>query len=52
METTIFKNAERVTLYVGGDPKKGEVPEITIELIRPQVLVDSKTNIILIKETQ
>lgn len=42
----------KVTIFMGGDPTKGEAPEITIELHEPQIMVDSDKGQIIIKETK
>jgi hypothetical protein len=51
MKTTLHKN-NKVTIYIGGNPAKGTIPEVTLELISPQILYDSTSNIIIIEETK
>ena len=41
-----------VTLYVGGDPSKGQAPTVTTVVEKPQVLFDYKNNTITIVETK
>ena len=43
---------KRMVIYAGGDPNKGQAPEITIEIENPQILVDSTTGQIIILETK
>lgn len=49
MKTTVWEN-RNIVIYLGGDPEKGEKPEITIEINEPQIMIDSYKNIIIIKE--
>jgi hypothetical protein len=51
MKTTVWKK-NIVTIYVGGDPAKGQIPELTIELNNPQILTDSDKNVMVIVETK
>jgi hypothetical protein len=51
VKTTIWRR-NRIVIYIGGDPAKGQNPELTIELENPQVLIDSESNIITIVETK
>jgi hypothetical protein len=51
MKTNIWKK-EKVTIFIGGDPAKGQVPEITLEMDRPQIMIDSEKNIIVLVETK
>jgi len=41
-----------MTIFAGGDPNKGEPPELTIELREPQIMVDPEKGQIIIKETK
>ena len=52
MKSTIWKNKGKVTVYIGGDPAKGVIPEITVEMDKPQIQIDSETNVIIIQETK
>jgi len=52
MELTVWLDKEKVALYIGGDPKKGEAPLVTIDLKSPQILVDKEKGTIIIVETQ
>lgn len=49
---TVWLKQSAVTLYIGGDPHKGEVPTITATLEKPQILVDPEKNTITIIETK
>jgi len=49
MKTTIWLR-RKMTIFAGGDPNKGEAPELTIELNHPQIMVDPEKGIIIIKE--
>jgi len=51
MKTTIWKQ-EKIVIYIGGDPSKGQIPEITIELDNPQIRFDSDNNTVIIAETK
>jgi len=51
METTVWEN-RTITIYAGGDPKKGIAPEITIKIEKPQIHFDSYKNEIVITETK
>jgi hypothetical protein len=51
MKTTVWKRGT-VTIYVGGDPEKGDTPEITIDIKDPQILFDSGSNKMIIVETK
>ncbi len=41
----------KVALFIGGDPKKGQAPVVTINLDSPQILVDKDGSSITILET-
>ena len=41
----------KTTLFVGGDPSKGQAPVVTTELENPQLLIDTDKGIITIIET-
>lgn len=51
MKTNIWKK-DKATIFIGGDPAKGQTPEITLEMDKPQILIDSEKNIIVIVETK
>jgi hypothetical protein len=51
MKTTVWKKT-KITIFIGGDPAKGQIPELTIEMDNPQILTDSDKNIIVIVETK
>lgn len=52
MELTFYLKKE-TTLYVGGDPKKGTIPTITVvRVINPQILIDPEKGTITIVETK
>ena len=51
IKATLWKKTNAV-IYIGGDPKKNESPEITLELENPQILYDSSKNTIHIIETK
>ena len=40
MKGTFWLKDKHITLFIGGDPSKGQAPEITIELSSPQFIVD------------
>jgi len=42
---------KKTTLFIGGDPAKGQAPIITTELENPQLLIDSENGKITIVET-
>lgn len=50
MKTTVWKK-DKVVIYIGGDPTKGQVPDITLELNNPQIQLDTEKNHIIIVET-
>ena len=49
---TVWLKQPSVTLFLGGDPKKGVAPVITATLENPQILVDQEKNTITIIETK
>lgn len=49
---TIWLKQPTVTLFVGGDPSKGQAPLITATIEKPQILVDPEKNTIVIIETK
>lgn len=51
MKITLWNKAN-TTIYVGGDPNRGEPPLITIEAQEPQIIMDAGTNVMVIKETK
>ena len=52
MEYTFYLKKE-ATLYVGGDPKMGNIPTLTaVRVKNPQILIDPETGTITIIETK
>lgn len=51
METTIWQK-KKIIIYLGGDPSKNQVPEITVVLENPQIQLDTSKNTIIILETK
>ena len=51
MKATVWK-LKKAVIYIGGDPSKGQTPEITLELDNPQIRFDSDTNVFIIAETK
>jgi len=49
---TTWLKVSGVTLYIGGDPLKGQPPVVTVKLEKPQVVVDPTKNTIVIVETK
>lgn len=49
---TIWLKHPDVTLYINGDPNKGEAPVIAAKLEKPQIIVDPDKNTIVIMETK
>lgn len=49
MQTTIWLR-KRMSIFMGGDPNKGENPEITIDVKDPQIMIDPEKGQIIIKE--
>lgn len=49
---TVWLDNPEVSLFIGGDPKKGKKPLLTAKLERPQILVDVEKNTITIVETK
>lgn len=49
---TIWFKQPVVSLFVGGDPSKGQAPIITATLEKPQILIDPEKNTIIILETK
>lgn len=49
---TVWLKQPDVTLFIGGDPKKGEPPTITAVLEKPQILIDKENRTITILETK
>ena len=52
MRLTIWLKGEKTTLYIGGDPEKGQAPVVTAELKDPQILIDPDKYQVIIKETR
>ena len=52
MKLTIWLKGNKTTLYVGGDPEKGQVPVVTAELQDPQILIEPDKYTVIIKETK
>jgi hypothetical protein len=51
MKLTIWLKGEKTTLYIGGEPEKGQAPVVTAELKDPQILIEPDKHLIIIKET-
>jgi hypothetical protein len=51
LKTTVWEN-RNIVIYIGGDPDKNIPPEITLEIVSPQILFDSDKGTIFIKETK
>jgi len=51
MKATIWEK-KTITIYIGGDPEKGNAPVFTLELANPQILMDTNTDKITIIETK
>ena len=51
MKYTIWQK-KAVVIYIGGDPAKGEAPEITLEIEQPQFQFDSDKPIVTIVEAK
>lgn len=43
---------DKVSIYVGGRPEKGQQPLLTISIDSPQIIVDKERNIVYIVETK
>ena len=50
MKFNVFVNKEAV-LFIGGNPDKGKMPIISMDLTNPQILVDAESGRIIITET-
>jgi len=50
MELNIWVK-KRTTLFIGGDPSKGQAPVVTAEMENPQLLINTDTGVITIVET-
>ena len=42
---------KKTTLFIGGDPSKGQAPVVTTEMESPQLLVDTDAGTVTIIET-
>lgn len=51
MKTTVWQK-KKIVIYIGGDPSKGQAPEVTVELDNPQVRFDTDSDTIIIAETK
>ena len=49
---TVWVKKSDVTLYIGGNPDKGESPMITATLEKPQIVFDPDKKTITILETK
>jgi len=49
---TVWLKQPDVTLFIGGDPEKGEAPVITGKLDNPQILLDLQRKTITIIATK
>lgn len=52
MKLTVWLKQPAVILYIGGNPDKGQAPLVTAELEKPQILIDSDKNTVVIIETK
>lgn len=52
MKFTVWVKVEKTSIFIGGDPSKGQAPVITGELKNPQILVDMEKGTITIVETK
>ncbi len=50
MKTTVWIK-KKMVIFAGGDPNKGQHPELTVEVNNPQILVDTEKGQIVILET-
>lgn len=51
MKTTVWIK-RKIVIFIGGDPVKGQAPELTLDMNNPQILVDHDTGKITIIETK
>lgn len=51
MKTTVWIKRNMV-IFAGGNPNTGQTPELTIEVINPQILIDPDKGQIIILETK
>jgi len=49
---TIWLKQPKVTIFIGGDPLKGQAPILTATIDNPQILVDREKNTITIVESK
>lgn len=49
---TVWLKHSDVTLYIGGNPNKGEIPVVTATLEKPQIVFDPEKKTITIVETK
>ena len=52
MKITIWLKKANATVYMGGDPSKGDHPLVTASIDNPQILVEPERNQITILETK
>ncbi len=52
MKLNIWLKGNKTTLYIGGDPEKGQAPVVTAELTDPQILIEPDKYSIKIVETK
>lgn len=50
MQTNIWLK-QRIALYIGGDPTKGQAPMISTDINHPQILIDPEKGTVTIIET-
>lgn len=51
MKLTIWIKGN-TTVYIGGEPEKGQAPVVTAELKNPQFLIEPNRYLVIIKETE
>lgn len=52
MIINLWLKSDKVTLYLGGDPDKGQPPIVTAELKAPQIIVEPDRYKVTIIETK
>jgi len=51
MQVSIWQK-KKVTVFIGGDPEKGESPVITLEMDNPQIKFDANKNTMVVFESK
>jgi hypothetical protein len=51
MQITLWLG-EGTVIYMGGDPKKGQKPLVTVNADKPQIMVDEENKTVTIMETK